>query len=219
MFGSDALALRRLGPVAAGAGLDLLVEDDLDAVGASQPGLAVAVVELEQEGALVAVTRLKDAHPQRLVAGFVTYPDQELWRAAIEAGCDLVTTRGTLAKQLPERIAAWVREPGGRRRRLFDVRDVAGRLGVVARESETPIGPVAVYHLGNELFAVQDACPHAGAQLSIGEVDVDGGVVTCPRHGSRFDARSGARLRGPADTGLDTLRIVVEDGQAFLKLE
>jgi nitrite reductase/ring-hydroxylating ferredoxin subunit len=57
-------------------------------------------------------------------------------------------------------------------------------------------------------------CPHAGATLSEGEVE--GSIVTCPRHGSQFDVCTGERVRGPADEGLRTMRVVEEDGFVHL---
>ncbi|HZD24469.1 MAG TPA: Rieske 2Fe-2S domain-containing protein [Acidimicrobiia bacterium] len=79
--------------------------------------------------------------------------------------------------------------------------------------------PVGVYHIGNEIIAIEDLCPHAGAMLSYGEISVDDGILTCPEHGSRFDTRSGTRVRGPADEGIKTFPVVVEDGQAYVTFE
>ena len=109
--------------------------------------------------------------------------------------------------------------PGGRRMRLFAIDEIAGRLGVVQRLVDPVAGPLAAYHVGGEVCVVADVCPHAGARLSEGEVDVDNGIVTCPEHGSRFDTCSGERVRGPSDEGLRTFRVVIEDGQAYVQLD
>jgi nitrite reductase/ring-hydroxylating ferredoxin subunit/uncharacterized membrane protein len=55
---------------------------------------------------------------------------------------------------------------------------------------------VLLHRAGGELYALDDLCSHAGALLSRGQVD--GCVVTCPLHGSRFDLRDGHIVRGPA---------------------
>jgi nitrite reductase/ring-hydroxylating ferredoxin subunit len=99
---------------------------------------------------------------------------------------------------------------------LFEAADVAGRLGCVYRAPDSPAGALAVYHVGGELFGVEDACPHAGAVLSEGELE--GTVITCPRHGSRFDVRTGERLRGPADDALRVFTILEEGGYVYLLL-
>jgi nitrite reductase/ring-hydroxylating ferredoxin subunit len=45
---------------------------------------------------------------------------------------------------------------------------------------------------------------------------LEGGVVTCPRHGSQFDVSTGERLRGPADTDIATWPTVADGGQLYL---
>jgi nitrite reductase/ring-hydroxylating ferredoxin subunit len=94
--------------------------------------------------------------------------------------------------------------------------DLAGRLGVVARLADLPVGPVAVYHFSGKVHAAGDVCPHAGARLSEGALE--GTVVTCPLHGSQFDVCTGERLRGPADAEIKTYRVDIEGGQVFLIL-
>jgi len=96
------------------------------------------------------------------------------------------------------------------------IADLAGRLGVVARLSDLPIGPTAVYHFSGKVYAAEDVCPHAGARLSDGALE--GTVVTCPLHGSQFDVCTGERLRGPADAALKTYRVDIAGGQVFLIL-
>ena len=55
---------------------------------------------------------------------------------------------------------------------------------------------VLLHRAGGQLYALDNLCSHAGALLSRGQVD--GCVVTCPLHGSRFDLRDGHIVRGPA---------------------
>lgn len=215
---SDALTLRKLAGVAAEIDSDLTPAESLDDTDEDRAPIAV-VVELERTDVLDMIRESKDRWPLTMVIGVLKLPSAELWKSAEDAGCDLVTTRGALQKTVPDRLESWLENPRGRRLRLFEVDDVAGRLGVVMRLDDESTGPVAIYHVGNDLVAVQDLCPHAGALLSQGEVSVDDGVVTCPEHGSRFDTRSGERVRGPADEGLRTYPVVVEDGQAYLQLE
>ena len=91
----------------------------------------------------------------------------------------------------------------------------AGRLGCVHREAPGTVDePLAVYHVGSRFHACADRCPHAGATLSEGELE--GGVVTCPRHGSQFDVATGQRVRGPADTDIATYPTVEDGGQLYL---
>ncbi|MST31803.1 Rieske 2Fe-2S domain-containing protein [Acidimicrobiaceae bacterium USS-CC1] len=91
---------------------------------------------------------------------------------------------------------------------------MAGRLGLVRAVEDTPVGPLAVYRHGGGVVAVCDVCPHARARLSEGSLE--GGVITCPAHGSRFEVATGVRVRGPADAGLATYTVVVEGGRVWL---
>lgn len=43
--------------------------------------------------------------------------------------------------------------------------------------------------VGGDYYAADDRCPHMGGRLSHGRLE--GTVVTCPRHGSRFDLTDG----------------------------
>ena len=75
----------------------------------------------------------------------------------------------------------------------------------VAAEAEIPPGDmrrveagresILVANVGGELFAISDTCTHRGGALSRGTI-LDG-IVTCPRHGSRFDVRTGKSVSGP----------------------
>lgn len=48
---------------------------------------------------------------------------------------------------------------------------------------------VVVVAAGSEVFALEDACNHAGASLSEG--DVEDGCISCPMHGYLFSIRTG----------------------------
>ncbi len=213
---TDQLALRNVTRLAAALDSDLITAPTLPGPEGEPP--ATVVVDLELADGLAMVRQSKRQWPEAMVVGLVSMPGTKLWNRAEEAGCDLVTTRGALAKVAPAKLAKWLEAPGGRRLRLFALDDVAGRLGVVERIEKVDVGPLAVYHIGSEIVVVSDTCPHAGARLSFGEVDVDDGIVTCPDHGSRFDVTTGERVRGPADDGLETFRVVVEDNQVYVEL-
>lgn len=56
--------------------------------------------------------------------------------------------------------------------------------------------PVLLLRHGDGLHALHDRCSHRGCSLSDGEID--GELITCVCHGSRFDLRDGSVQRGPA---------------------
>jgi nitrite reductase/ring-hydroxylating ferredoxin subunit len=99
------------------------------------------------------------------------------------------------------------------------------KLETVAPLEELPSGEpylfrsgmhqVAVFRLGEEVFALNNECPHAGAALSSGYTD--GKIVACPWHGWEFDCRTG---KGLSVQGCDAevFRVVIEDGLVKVEL-
>jgi 3-phenylpropionate/trans-cinnamate dioxygenase ferredoxin subunit len=55
---------------------------------------------------------------------------------------------------------------------------------------------VAVCNVGGEFYAIDDLCTHDGGSLDQGELE--GEQIECPRHGARFDVRTGAAVQMPA---------------------
>ncbi len=216
VVGSDPLTARNVRKAADGLGLAVSEVGALDHVD-DHP--SAVVMSLGPEGALDVVASAKQRWPKAMVVGCLPVPDAKLWEEAENAGCDAVTTRGAIGKMLVARLPAWLAEPGGPRLRLFAMGDIAGRLGLVARLADTPLGPIAVYHLAGEVLVIDDACSHAGAKLSEGEISLEDGAVTCPEHGSRFDTRTGDRVRGPADDPIRTHRVIIQDGVAYVGLD
>ncbi|HKA56179.1 MAG TPA: non-heme iron oxygenase ferredoxin subunit [Candidatus Binatia bacterium] len=55
---------------------------------------------------------------------------------------------------------------------------------------------LAVFRLGERFFAIDNVCTHNRMRLADGPVQ--GVVVTCRTHGSRFNLETGAVVKGPA---------------------
>ncbi|MGB7756093.1 MAG: non-heme iron oxygenase ferredoxin subunit [Salinisphaera sp.] len=75
-----------------------------------------------------------------------------------------------------------------------------GRVGEIADNEclvyDLDDEDIAVYNLGGEYFAVEDRCTHDGGDLASGRVE--DGCAVCPRHGARFDIRTGQVMAPPA---------------------
>ena len=71
---------------------------------------------------------------------------------------------------------------------------------------------VGVYNVGSGLYAIEDRCSHDDGPLAEGDWDPEECVVVCPRHGSKFDLRTGRPLTLPAYVPVDTFPVRVEDG-------
>jgi len=77
---------------------------------------------------------------------------------------------------------------------------------------------VALWRAAGGVYATDDTCTHEKASLSEGEFDPQAGQVACPRHGARFDVRTGRALTLPAYRPLRTYPVRVEDGQILVGL-
>lgn len=75
--------------------------------------------------------------------------------------------------------------------------------------------PVALLRLGDRYCAISATCSHAGGPLNKGKLEGD--VVTCPWHGSRFSMSSGHVLTGPATIAQPRYDVRVREGQIELK--
>ena len=71
---------------------------------------------------------------------------------------------------------------------------------------------IGVFNAGGELYAIEDRCSHDDGPLVEGDWEPDECVVVCPRHGSRFDIKSGRALTLPAYLPVETFPVRVEDG-------
>jgi len=73
---------------------------------------------------------------------------------------------------------------------------------------------IALFHVGGEFYALDDVCTHDGGPLADGEL-VDH-TIACPRHGAKFDIRSGGALTMPAVRATRAHRVKVEDGGVWV---
>ena len=69
---------------------------------------------------------------------------------------------------------------------------------------------VLLHRRDDEISAIAATCPHRGAPLDEGSVEGD--VVTCPWHGSRFCLLDGALLEGPSPTRVDSYETRIRAG-------
>ena len=69
--------------------------------------------------------------------------------------------------------------------------------------------------LEDELYAVEDGCPHEVFVLSAGPLE--GGTIECVLHGARFDLKTGEALCAPAYLPVRTFPVVVEDGAVWTR--
>ena len=78
---------------------------------------------------------------------------------------------------------------------------------------------IGIFNCGGEVYAIEDRCSHDDGPLVEGELDQETCTVECPRHGSRFDLKTGAPLSLPAYRPVETFPVVIDDGTIKLKVE
>ncbi|MBC8507957.1 MAG: non-heme iron oxygenase ferredoxin subunit [Anaerolineales bacterium] len=69
---------------------------------------------------------------------------------------------------------------------------------------------IVVFNVAGNYYAIADLCSHDDGPLGDGEIEEY--EIACPRHGARFDVRSGEALTLPAVEGIPAYPVrVIED--------
>ena len=76
---------------------------------------------------------------------------------------------------------------------------------------------IALFHVGGCFYAIDDVCTHDGGPLASGELC--GFEIACPRHGAKFDIRTGAALCMPATRPTVSHEVKVLDGKVWVKVK
>lgn len=103
---------------------------------------------------------------------------------------------------------------------------MADKFVSVTRVNDIPDGEVRVFNVdgarvalcnvGGQVFAIDDTCTHDDGPLGSGFLD--GHAIECPRHGARFDVRTGAVLKMPAAFPVRTYKTRVLNGDVQVDL-
>jgi 3-phenylpropionate/trans-cinnamate dioxygenase ferredoxin subunit len=78
---------------------------------------------------------------------------------------------------------------------------------------------IGVFNCAGTVYAIEDRCSHDNGTLVEGELDEEDCTVECPRHGSRFDLKTGRPLTLPAYVPVDTFPVIIEDDTIKLEVE
>jgi len=74
---------------------------------------------------------------------------------------------------------------------------------------------IAVFNVSDKYYAIEDLCTHDGNVLAFDRNEnpskLDGYEIECPRHGGRFDIRTGEATRSPADIDVPWFEVRVQD--------
>ncbi|MBL8057798.1 MAG: non-heme iron oxygenase ferredoxin subunit [Anaerolineales bacterium] len=75
---------------------------------------------------------------------------------------------------------------------------------------------IAVFNIAGAYYAIADVCSHDDGPVAEGELD--GHAIECPRHGARFDVRTGRVLSFPAIVDIPAYPVKVEGGAILVGL-
>lgn len=94
----------------------------------------------------------------------------------------------------------------------------------IASASELPNGErlfleiegkaIVIFNIAGQLFAIGDVCTHDDGPL--GDGDLEGFNVVCPRHGAEFDVRTGKVMQMPAVVDIPAYPVKVVEGMIQL---
>jgi len=76
---------------------------------------------------------------------------------------------------------------------------------------------IGVFNCEGTVYAIEDRCSHDDGPLIEGTLDQQACTIECPRHGSRFDLKTGRPLSLPAYQPVDTFPVIIDDD--MIKLE
>ncbi len=75
--------------------------------------------------------------------------------------------------------------------------------------------PICLANIKDKYYAIKNSCTHLGGPLAQGKLE--GHVVECPWHGSRFDLATGEVKRGPAQTPEPVFEVKVEGTNILIR--
>ena len=69
---------------------------------------------------------------------------------------------------------------------------------------------IAIFNLDGDYYAMEDVCTHDGSEIASG--CLVGDSIECPRHGARFNIKTGEVTAPPAYEPVDTFPVEVDNG-------
>ncbi|MGZ5194743.1 MAG: non-heme iron oxygenase ferredoxin subunit [Ramlibacter sp.] len=76
---------------------------------------------------------------------------------------------------------------------------------------------IALYTVGDEVFATDNICTHGQARLCDGFLD--GHEIECPLHQGKFDVRDGRPTCDPVTQALRSYPVKIEGNRVFVRID
>jgi 3-phenylpropionate/trans-cinnamate dioxygenase ferredoxin component len=78
---------------------------------------------------------------------------------------------------------------------------------------------VVLIRAAGHVYALDDVCTHDGGPLSEGPLDPQAGTIACPRHGAKFDVRTGAAITMPATKPTVAHEVKIDGDNVLVRLK
>ena len=74
--------------------------------------------------------------------------------------------------------------------------------------------PIVIFNIAGKYFAIGDVCSHDNGPL--GDGNLEGHNIVCPRHGAEFDVHTGKVTSMPAVEDIPAYPVKIQDGNFFV---
>ena len=75
---------------------------------------------------------------------------------------------------------------------------------------------IAICQAGDSFYAVADSCSHSKVALHGGQITDD--EIECPKHGARFDLKTGKAMCPPAVQPISTYPLEIRDDEIWINV-
>lgn len=76
---------------------------------------------------------------------------------------------------------------------------------------------VVLVQIGDDIYCLDDVCTHDGGPLGEGELEDD--CLACPRHGAKFNVRTGEAMTMPATEPTAIHQVKIEGDDILVQLQ
>ena len=88
----------------------------------------------------------------------------------------------------------------------------AGQMKGIKKDDKN----ILITNIAGKFYAINARCPHAGGDLSKGKLA--GSIVTCPRHGSKFDVTTGKAVSGLAKQDVLSYPVKIQGNSVLMDI-
>jgi len=92
--------------------------------------------------------------------------------------------------------------------------DLAAGTSKVVQADDRSIG---LFNVEGTFYAIDNTCTHRGGPL--GEGMLKGDTVECPWHGAHFNVKTGSVTSPPAQTGVRSFPVKIEENDVLVEID